>query len=120
MSTKANVGQRKVSVTELRARLGAIVDECARSGRGVVVNRRGRPVAVLVPCTAEGEPSASVSCDTSFARGGWGDWQEPSDDSASAFNQDLDSLTWGRMDELSDEDRAAAILALSLARRRRA
>jgi prevent-host-death family protein len=108
----------EVPLTQLRARAGAVVDECARTKRAVVITRRGRPVAILVPMEQAGLTDLQGVRQARSPSGGWGDWQEPAEDGASAFSQDLDSLTWGRMEELSDEDRAAAVLALSLARRR--
>jgi prevent-host-death family protein len=46
----------KISASEFKARCLAILDEVARSGEKVVITKRGRPVAELVPPTmAEGE-----------------------------------------------------------------
>jgi prevent-host-death family protein len=42
---------RELGATEFKARCLAILDEVARTGEPVLIRKRGRPVAQLVPAT---------------------------------------------------------------------
>ena len=42
-------GERTMAATEFRARCYRLMDEVAETGREVVITKRGRPVARLVP-----------------------------------------------------------------------
>jgi prevent-host-death family protein len=44
---------RHLSATEFKAKCLAILDEVARTGESVVIRKRGRPVAQLVPATGD-------------------------------------------------------------------
>ena len=52
--------RRTVSIVDARRQLGRLAEEVRRTGRPVVLTRRGRPVARIVP---EPRPSASVARD---------------------------------------------------------
>jgi prevent-host-death family protein len=49
------MGQRTVTATELRAKCFALLDEVASTGETIIVTKRGRPVARLLPAR---EPSS--------------------------------------------------------------
>ena len=68
-------GERTMAATEFRARCYRLMDEVAETGREIVITKRGRPVARLVPFRSEdsiGDRSALGP-----GMGGWG-WQPPS------------------------------------------
>jgi prevent-host-death family protein len=52
-----------INASELKARLLAVLDEVASSGRGVTILKRGRPVAQLLPVTPrdDGHPQATLA-----------------------------------------------------------
>ncbi len=51
MSTEVNseIGEWTMSATEFRARCLGLIDEVAETGREIVITKRGKPVARLVP-----------------------------------------------------------------------
>ena len=42
-------GERTMSATEFRAKCLVLIDEVAEMGRAIVITKRGKPVARLVP-----------------------------------------------------------------------
>jgi prevent-host-death family protein len=40
---------RKISASDFKARCSRVIDEIAKGGGSVVITRRGKPVAMLVP-----------------------------------------------------------------------
>ncbi len=51
MSTEvqSEIGEWTMSATELRAKCLGLIDEVAETGREIVITKRGKPVARLVP-----------------------------------------------------------------------
>ena len=45
-----------ISAADFKARCLALLDRVARTGRGVIVTKRGRPVARVVPLDADSAP----------------------------------------------------------------
>ena len=46
---QSEVGEWTMSATEFRAKCLGLIDEVAETGREIVITKRGRPVARLVP-----------------------------------------------------------------------
>lgn len=60
------MGAKKVSASEFKAKCLALLEDVSRSGAPVLVTKRGRPIARLVPVEAD-EPASllgSVSYDS--------------------------------------------------------
>lgn len=55
-----------VAAAEFKARCLELLDEVARTGRPVIVTKRGKPVARVVPL----EPEASITLEGSVSYGG--------------------------------------------------
>ena len=49
----ANDDARTMTASEFRARCLALMDEVAESGEPIVITKRGKPVARLIPCEPE-------------------------------------------------------------------
>jgi prevent-host-death family protein len=52
---------RDLSATEFRAKCLSILDEVARTGEPVLIRKRGRPVAQLLPATGLEDSEAQAS-----------------------------------------------------------
>ena len=48
-----NMSKKTVSTSELKARCAEVIDGVTRGGGPVVITKRGRPVAEIVPVTSE-------------------------------------------------------------------
>jgi len=71
-----------INATDFKARCLALLEEVARSGQGLVILKRGKPIAQLLPAPAEGEgyPQDSLKgtvkvlgdiLEPAFPSGGW-------------------------------------------------
>ena len=57
-------GERTMAATEFRARCYGLMDEVAETGREIVITKRGKPVARLVPFWKEESGMQSTCCPT--------------------------------------------------------
>jgi prevent-host-death family protein len=76
---------RELSVSETRRQLLALVDEVAASKHEVVITKRGKPVARLVPC----RPAARATKHPLRGKKIWisPDFDEPMDELWEAFKE---------------------------------
>jgi len=105
----------RASISALRAHAGGIIDQCRLDGQPCVITRQGRPIAVLVPLPERvaKQPAAEVGSATATGeRAAEPNGLDPGCEQL-ALEQALDSLAWGRWDELSEEQRAA-LMAIAL------
>jgi len=85
-----------------------------------IVTRRGRPIGVLAPLSARLAADGAVHSLPNDGEGG-SVCASPLEhvalfDESASVDAKMDSATWGRWDEMSEDDRAAMILADSLTR----
>lgn len=82
---------KRVSATEAKAHFAALVEEVARGGQRVVIERHGKPVAALVSA-AEAERLPEERARGDQPRGALalvGLWRDVGDETIDAFIQDV-------------------------------
>ena len=55
MSDKTNTPIRTINVTEFRSRCSKLIDDVTASGDEIIITKRGRPIARLIPFRARPE-----------------------------------------------------------------